>query len=135
MKKLIKSITCMVIIITALSILCNHYGGFTQSGEHYYEQQMHYLKDWFFVFVVIGFFIGFMPVYIHESIKAMKPHNTPAQSTQQAAQTQSAPGLYVGQTFTSEGSNCILKVKAVKPVTIELIMQGNNIMVFLYLDF
>lgn len=125
MKKITKSIVCMAIVTIALSVICCHFHGFAPCESHYYEQQMEGLTDWLPVFIVIGFFIGFLPAFIHESIKDLRPA---AQANNTAAEQEpatSAPILYVGQVFTSQGSNCTLRVKAIKPIIIQLSADNN----------
>jgi hypothetical protein len=88
------------------------------------------LNDWFAIFAVIAFFIGFLPAYIYESIKEMRPAAAPvveAKSQAPAPQlstftpdeivsqysTDPQP-LYVGKIYTSIGCNCSVRVKSIK---------------------
>jgi len=102
----------MAIVIATLSFICAHMHGWHQCGTHYYDQQLHGLSDWLPVICVIAFFTGFLPAYIYESIKAMRP----VEITASQAMTQP---LYVGQVFTATGSNCKVRIKALHtPVNI-----------------
>ncbi len=71
---------------------------------------------------VLGFFLGFLPCFIYgmavNTLAGMRPAvGGPAASTNEL------PAVSIGQTFTSAGANCVLRVKA---LNVRAILEYNN---------
>lgn len=74
-------------------------------------------------FGLLGFLFGFLPCFIwamaSNTLAALRPVCEPV-SIQENDQ---APAIYVGQTIAQVGTNCVLRVKALK---VRAILEYNN---------
>lgn len=69
-------------------------------------------------FCVIAFFLGVLPAGVY-SVGLLAPVAVSADQQEEEAQEAPAPILlHIGQTFTSVGANCVLRVKALKVTAI-----------------
>lgn len=127
MKKIIFPLVCMAIIFAALCAICTRFNWFNPSTDTlHWSGQLKGLKDWFAPFLIISFFTGFLPVYIVEALKAMKPAGNPA-GTQPAPEIEPAAttiltaeiltnsaALHVGQILSFPDAKCQFKIKSLK---------------------
>lgn len=119
MKKIFLSVLGMSVMTLAGVTFCHLCHGFAPcTGYATTSQQLTGVWEWLPVLCLIGFFTGFLPVYIYESIKAMRPH---AKASSEPVMCQPCqipailePTFYVGQTFTSPYTNCIVRIKSIK---------------------
>lgn len=120
MKKIIVSITCFIIVAAALLTICHIFKGWSPTDGTQYTAQLSGVIDWLPVITIISFFIGFLPSYIHESLKELKPATAATQEPKEAT-------LTIGQTFTSPAANCTLRVKRIK-TTFEILEFHNELL-------
>ncbi len=66
-----------------------------------------------FTFGLLGFLFGFMPCFIY-GIASVTLANLRPVTVAPVVDNEPDVNIYVGKTFTSVGSNCVLRVKALK---------------------
>lgn len=113
--KIIKSIICFVIVAILLAYICSACNNFApyNDGLLHSENQLTSLLNWLPILLIIAFCTGFMPAFIHETLKEMKGQAMP-QPEPQPEQEIEQPSIYVGQVLTFEDCKCKFTVKTLK---------------------
>ena len=94
--KFLKATAGFIVILFALCLLCTHMGGWQATGIHY-TTQINGLAEWMPIIMILSLFMGFLPIYIKETLKEMQPKQSP-----------------ISQTFVFPDSNCCVRVKSLK---------------------
>ena len=75
-------------------------------------------------FGLLGFLFGFLPCFIRGLAVNCLTSLCPAPVVEKSIDQCVVPGLFVGQTFSIDGSNCVLRVKKVK--TLQEVLEYHN---------